>query len=85
MLRLESGLLVIYLHERGSCFGGSHLDVRCHLCWGFLCACFIAGLALLGPIEEKFVDVTDLFVPKEDGTKDKAFISRGGFRFRAIV
>ena len=36
-----------------------------------------AGLALLGPIEEKFVDVTDLYVPKEDGTKDKAFISRG--------
>ena len=41
-------------------------------------ACLIAGLALLGPIEEKFVDVTDLFVPTEDGTKDKAFISRGG-------
>jgi len=43
---------------------------------------FIAGLALLGPIEEKFVDVTDLYVPKEDGTKDKAFISRGaGYAF----
>ena len=36
-----------------------------------------AGLALLGPIEEKFVEVTDLYVPKEDGTKDMAYISRG--------
>ena len=36
-----------------------------------------AGLALLGPIEEKFVEVTDLFVPKDDGTKDRAYISRG--------
>lgn len=36
-----------------------------------------AGLALLGPIDEKFVEVTDLYAPLEDGTKDKAFISRG--------
>ena len=47
--------------------------------------CLIAGLALLGPIEEKFVDVTDLFVPTEDGTKDKAFISRGGLQCLVLV
>ena len=37
----------------------------------------LAGLALLGPIEEKFVEVTDVYAPKADGTSDKAFISRG--------
>lgn len=31
---------------------------------------------LLGPIEDKFLSVEDLFVPKEDGTKDQVFISK---------
>jgi len=31
---------------------------------------------LLGKIEEKFLSMEDLFVPNEDGTKDKVFISR---------
>jgi len=34
-----------------------------------------AGLDLLGPIEAKFVSVSPLFVPIEDGTKDQVFIS----------
>jgi len=34
------------------------------------------GLALLGPFDEKFVEVTDVYAPKADGTADKAFISR---------
>lgn len=34
------------------------------------------GLALLGAIEEKFINVVDTYEPKEDGTKDKVFISR---------
>eukprot|EP01111_Echinosteliopsis_oligospora_P011348 TRINITY_DN372_c0_g1_i1.p1 TRINITY_DN372_c0_g1~~TRINITY_DN372_c0_g1_i1.p1 ORF type:complete len:444 (-),score=101.53 TRINITY_DN372_c0_g1_i1:154-1485(-) len=33
------------------------------------------GLALLGPIAEQFVSITDTFVPEADGTKDKVFIS----------
>ena len=36
-----------------------------------------AGLALLGPIDEKFVEVTDLYAPLADGREDNAFISRG--------
>ena len=35
-----------------------------------------AGLALLGPVIEKFVDVADIYEPLEDGTRDKAFISK---------
>ncbi|KIY95981.1 Rab GDP dissociation inhibitor alpha [Monoraphidium neglectum] len=35
------------------------------------------GLALLGHIDEKFVSVSDVHVPLEDGSKDKAFISSG--------
>lgn len=35
------------------------------------------GLALLGSIKEKFVKVSDVFAPKEDGQKDKCFISCG--------
>jgi len=34
------------------------------------------GLALLGPIEEKFISVSDLYEPNSDGTKDKCFISK---------
>ena len=37
-----------------------------------------AGLALLGPIDEKFVEVTDVYAPLADGREDNAFISRGG-------
>ncbi|KAG2453118.1 hypothetical protein HYH02_002448 [Chlamydomonas schloesseri] len=36
-----------------------------------------AGLALLGPVEEKFIEVRDICEPLDDGTKDKAFISKG--------
>merc|ERR1711916_299026 len=35
-----------------------------------------AGLKILGDIEDKFVDVSDTFEPKEDGSKDKCFISK---------
>ncbi|KAL0088538.1 GDP dissociation inhibitor [Phycomyces blakesleeanus] len=35
-----------------------------------------AGLNLLGPIVEKFVSVTPLQVPVEDGKKDQVFVSR---------
>ena len=34
------------------------------------------GLDLLGPIEEKFVGVSDVFVPTTDGTQDKIFVSK---------
>lgn len=36
-----------------------------------------AGLALLGSIDEKFVEVTDVYEPNESGQRDKAFISKG--------
>ncbi|KAJ3188512.1 Rab GDP dissociation inhibitor alpha [Irineochytrium annulatum] len=35
-----------------------------------------AGIALLGPVVEKFVSVTDLYEPLADGTADMAFISK---------
>lgn len=35
------------------------------------------GLALLGPIDEKFVSVVDVHEPLEDGSKDGCFISKG--------
>lgn len=35
-----------------------------------------AGVALLGPILERFDSVTDLLAPVGDGTRDKCFISR---------
>lgn len=35
------------------------------------------GLALLGPVEYKFIHVSDYEAPIEDGKKDKAFISKG--------
>ncbi|KAL6764404.1 rab GDP dissociation inhibitor protein [Haematococcus lacustris] len=35
------------------------------------------GLALLGPVEEKFVEVREVYEPLEDGSRDKAFISKG--------
>lgn len=35
------------------------------------------GLALLGPVEEKFIEVRDVCEPVADGTSDKAFISKG--------
>ncbi|KAI8476475.1 MAG: GDP dissociation inhibitor [Monoraphidium minutum] len=35
------------------------------------------GLALLGHVDEKFVEVRDVHVPLEDGSKDKAYISTG--------
>lgn len=35
------------------------------------------GLALLGPVDEKFVEVVDLYEPLEDGQRDKCFISKG--------
>ena len=37
-----------------------------------------AGLQLLGKVDEKFVEVVDVFEPLEDGTRDKAFISKVG-------
>eukprot|EP01110_Echinostelium_bisporum_P011968 TRINITY_DN6109_c0_g1_i1.p1 TRINITY_DN6109_c0_g1~~TRINITY_DN6109_c0_g1_i1.p1 ORF type:complete len:445 (+),score=227.07 TRINITY_DN6109_c0_g1_i1:21-1355(+) len=33
------------------------------------------AFALLGAVVDKFISITDTFVPKEDGTKDKVFIS----------
>lgn len=36
-----------------------------------------AGLALLGPIDEKFVEVVDVMEALESGSGDRAFISRG--------
>jgi len=33
------------------------------------------GLDLLGPIDAQFINVTDTFMPLQDGTKDKTFIS----------
>lgn len=35
------------------------------------------GLALLGPIDEKFVEVQDVYEPIGDGSSDKVFISKG--------
>ena len=34
------------------------------------------GLKLLGPILERFIEVSDLYEPLEDGTKDNVFISK---------
>lgn len=34
------------------------------------------ALKILGVIDEKFFSVTDQFVPLEDGTKDKVFITK---------
>jgi len=34
------------------------------------------GLDLLGPVEEKFVGVSDVFVPNSDGREDKVFVSK---------
>lgn len=34
------------------------------------------ALALLGPIREQFVSVSDLYEPVEDGTKSKIFVTR---------
>ena len=31
---------------------------------------------LLGPIEEKFMGIAELFEPKDDGSKDNIFLSR---------
>ncbi|KAG7674913.1 hypothetical protein KSW81_002423 [Nannochloris sp. 'desiccata'] len=36
-----------------------------------------AGLALLGHVDEKFIEVVDVYEPLEDGTTDKAFVSKG--------
>jgi len=33
------------------------------------------AMALLGPVEKKFVSVADMFVPKNDGTSNQVFIS----------
>ena len=35
-----------------------------------------AGLALLGAVDEKFVEVTDILQPSDDGRGSKAFVSR---------
>lgn len=35
------------------------------------------GLALLGPVDEKFVTVTDVHEPLDSGDKDKCYISKG--------
>ena len=35
------------------------------------------GLSLLGPIDQKFVDVVDYRAPLKDGTDDSCFISEG--------
>jgi hypothetical protein len=39
-----------------------------------------AGLALLGPIDEKFVSVVDVHEPLASGQRDKCFISKGYVR-----
>ena len=44
---------------------------RCPLCAA------AAGLALLGPIDEKFVSVVDVHEPLQSGQRDKCFISKG--------
>lgn len=35
------------------------------------------GLALLGPIDDKFIEVQDIYEPVADGLSDKCFISKG--------
>jgi Rab GDP dissociation inhibitor len=35
------------------------------------------GLRMLGPIDEMFVNITDVHAPLSDGTADRAFISTG--------
>ncbi|GMH32671.1 hypothetical protein BSKO_00505 [Bryopsis sp. KO-2023] len=35
------------------------------------------GLALLGAVDEKFIEVKDVYEPLDDGKKDGAYISRG--------
>jgi len=35
-----------------------------------------AGISLLGPVEESFFWVSDVFEPTDDGTKDKVYISK---------
>ncbi|KAK9802654.1 hypothetical protein WJX73_001138 [Symbiochloris irregularis] len=37
----------------------------------------LPGLALLGPVEEKFVEVTDIMEPLSSGQQDGAYISKG--------
>lgn len=36
-----------------------------------------AGIALLGPVEEKFVQVSDYTIPANDPAKDRCYISEG--------
>ena len=36
-----------------------------------------AGISMLGPIEEKFVEVTEVMEPLESGQRDKCFVSKG--------
>ena len=40
-------------------------------------SCPRAGLAMLGHIDEKFVEVVDVMEPLASGSQDRAFISRG--------
>jgi Rab GDP dissociation inhibitor len=35
-----------------------------------------AGVALLGPVADKFVDISDLYEPVANGTADQVFISK---------
>lgn len=35
------------------------------------------GLALLGPVDQKFISVSDIHEPLADGAKDKCYISKG--------
>ena len=37
----------------------------------------VPGLALLGPIDKKFVSISDVYEPLESGQRDKCFISKG--------
>ena len=34
------------------------------------------GLALLGPVKQKFIQISDVFAPNDDGTSSQLFISK---------
>ena len=43
------------------------------------------GLDLLGPIEQKFVSISDLYEPNDDGTKSQIFITKSYDAYEKIT
>ena len=50
-----------------------------------MCCSTGTGLALLGPTDEKFTDVTDIYAPISDGAEDKAFVSKSALAVQTCI